>query len=176
VIGWRYGNMLRDGGVSISVDGFEGLTNMRPLATPDEVSLLTAAGFGRAHQFQQALIHKAEAEIVCALAGPIAERRFLKLPTTGPLRYIEGCPNDPASDLTRVRALLTAIYGVGDHGFAQSLLQERTKRQMRDQRTWAAISEMANKLVQSGRLTPDQAEDIPKKHGVPPTRRLWIAR
>jgi hypothetical protein len=100
----------------------------------------------------------------------------LKLPTTGPLRYIEGCPNDPASDLTRVRALLTAIYGVGDHGFAQSLLQERTKRQMRDQRTWAAISEMANKLVQSGRLTPDQAEDIPKKHGVPPTRRLWIAR
>jgi hypothetical protein len=169
VIGWRYGLILREEGVYISDDGRQGLADLGALATPDEVSYLPPC-------FKATFVLRAEAQVIIFLAGNVAEGRFEKIKLGENILIPgKGCIN-PNSDLRRVQVLLQAITGRERNSFFQWMLQNTTQRQIQDPRTWAAILDMAEKLVQHGHLTAEECEAIPVLYNVPRAQRRWESK
>jgi hypothetical protein len=108
----------------------------------------------------------AERDIVCDLAGPLAEARYVG-EISG--EVIEGS----GQDLEHADSLVTYLYGPDDGPLCRSnceALWDHTERILRVRRTWGAITELANALAASGEVSGYTSQRLCERWRVPRTR------
>ncbi len=162
---WHYYQGIRDRGVSVNPDG-SGDTHVVHMVFPDAEPPLY-----RGTKDWDSWVYRAECDAIISLAGPIAEWRYLGRAISGALRY--GDHVGPANaDLNVVDRLLKGITRKKENLFYQQLLQEQTKRILRDPRARAAVEEIARALIARRHVSEKTVEAICGKYKVPRAKRL----
>jgi len=106
-------------------------------------------------------------DLFTTLSGPLAEVRFLN---GG--RSPSGIPKGDTPDLIRVWEYLN-LLGCGD--FTLWLACNKVRRDLRHPRVWSAVEALAGVLMQKGRISADETEDLFSRNRVPQiTKKAWI--
>jgi hypothetical protein len=105
---------------------------------------------------------RAEREIIISLAGPMAEARYFL--GRSPMGFLDG----DSPDLQVAKQYLDCLVAC-DSSLEryEEVLYERTRRMLRDHRTWGALKELAGILITGGSVSGAIAEDLFRQWRVP---------
>ena len=157
IISLSYRLPIGDLGVFINPDGTGAVDSVA--ASPGYLAAVLNQGGS------QSDIHRLEAECIVALAGPLSEYRFRGLCFSW-FEVVQ--PRQGNEDFVRAQALIEAVQGrAGIHRRYQHHLLGRTKRYLRERRTWAAIVHLALELMRLRRVGSERVEAIFRQHSVP---------
>jgi hypothetical protein len=113
-------------------------------------------------------ITKVEREIIVCLAGPLAEARYLLGHSPSGI-----CRGD-TQDFEEVKTWMRCL-GPDPSEIKEWMLHDRTRKMLRERRTWGALKELADKLIQSGSVSAETAEDLFSQWRVPRiTEKAWV--
>ena len=159
VIAYRFREHVREGGVTIdAASPGRGHAHLRPVTVPQLASSARQGG----ERYWKVWCRMAERDIVISLGGPLAELRYIHgRSPAGCLFRDESASDDVAQSISLMKAMDC------DGDLAWWMFHDRTRRMLREPRTWRAIRELAGDLINKTLICGKQVDAICERCGVP---------